>query len=813
MTTSAAVLQTKLDKWETNVGRLDAWLNDATGTAEIAIDSGTIPSLKKTIIGVQNTTPFRVYLTESALLADLTPGDKTGALAYDTYNQFTKVGATTTGSWASGGTSPIAQALVAGIQGARGVDYLTGANMTPRGTVFEDVTANPSTWVTISTPATRFTITRSAAGLQTVGLAGLSTPWPVGHKEVGVAPTPGDKWVVEGMYTAGTLTSSAGIFVGVDPTGTGDITSSARLIIYRGRSLLDADQTGLGADGSRTITPAWVGPGGNLVVGVTYRVEVDIQADGTWLCRVFENGVQQFTEVLYGPAPPGGTMMLGMMALNGWTSVMTKVTRQTLPGTTLFVDSTVSVSGTGSLASPLKGMTDVVPMMKRLGIRDEVTVNVTSPIVYDSLTMDEKVCRRWRVNGLPGGRSIVTGQTQGDTFSWSLKAGTTKVYKTPTKVGPVVGNNVNQVFLKGLATKAVSFFTGAQRTWIDFPDTILPFVVTANDGVDMETITTGAYSYNAGSLILRLPDGVGTGNDPGTLPVGGVSLVVSRWKNVIAAVGSPEIHLRDLDLRYSTEHCFHGGAARGTLVGCYASWSGVGGNGYEECNGAFVLHTCKAKYIHNDCFGRSPRGDVPIQADAIFVSRYINCEGSHTYLGDCTSHHVVESQVVNGVTVAIRNHNEVYIESCHFHDGSKCGIITQADILVVSNTRVEGCGEEQVTNLGVGTVSAIGRTMRTYILGGKIDPRGQGHTAVKNIVTDGMALLQTDLVGVKLGLCSVGGGGGELVLLRQALAGQTADATKNRLSYDTCYTETATPTKLGGGTLGTFVPVASFALT
>ncbi|MDR6288622.1 hypothetical protein E9232_001129 [Inquilinus ginsengisoli] len=660
-----------------------------------------------------------------------------------------------------------------------GVYLATGA---PRPIAFADTTSYAQTWVNISTPATRFTITASTAGYQVVGLAGLSSPWPVGIK-LPYDLVPGDSYYIEGKYTAGTMTSNSGFFIGTDPTTTGDISTNARLLVRRGTILNPSLANGTSSDGARTVAPAFSAPAfvNDTVVGF----QVDVQSDRSLAVKIFQDGGQVSSDVAVTPATSAGAVVIGMMIANGQTAIITKITRRATSGTTLFVHSGVASSGDGTRRAPLKSLTDVNGTIVSQGLVGQpITITNLTDNVYGYLEMKDTLSPRWTLNGLPGGNTALNGFNFAETPTWTVVGSTGgTVWTTPTKHGLDVVSHPNQVFVTNLSWNP--------RPWYVFPHKALVTRSTANGGVDMAGDTAGSTASQGGQIYLRLPDGLPSA-DPNAYPTGGYGLVVSRAVSLIKVIGAPEVHLNNLTLRWSSGALFTGGAGFGTINNCVFEWSGYNNPNIQVENGQYTIDGGHSFYSDGDGIGRTPRIDMPFQAGSVLTTKVRNFEIAYTGSqagasgGDGISDHVLDI-----VFDASNRSNRLYLENVYIHDCWKCGYVGSDDYLKAHGIRIERCGTEQFAVLGVATANAVGRTQRAIVSDFRFDPQGLGTTGVRTLYTDGMALCELDLTNGWIGTPAAGGRELEALATTLTVAGvpQTRDITDNIIRFTNVRTE------------------------
>jgi len=761
-------------------------------------------------ISVAAATGILGYGTKALMVAAAPTTPPTGTLR-NVENDPSDVGGSVNGTWrfdpAVGGdhwvksadTTSALTAAVAALQGpvsnsSADLDSLFSTTSLARPIAFADTSQYTQCWLTISNPSTRFAITPSDSGYTVTGLAALPGVWDVGLK-LPWDLIPGDSYYIEGVYSAGTLDANAGFWFGTDTAPTGDISAAARMTVFRNGTLLPCTQNGQTGDGSRLLTPPWLGGiAGPPGLGIVHSFAIDVLADRSTRWRVFENGVQQVVDVV-SPATPIGRIILGLNIANGWVGTITKVLRRSSSGTHLYVDSTWASAGTGTRANPLKALTDIPAVLASRGFVDEVTIHCLSDTVHGFLQLKDTVARKWTINGRPGGRTVIDGANQGEVITWTVVAGTGgKVFSTPTKWGPDLRSHPNQVFIPGRPQSGTS-------PHIVLPDTIVKFVVTANGGVDMAGLTAGAWASSNSICYCRLPDGMTSD------PTGQIILSRAAW--LIEVLGAPEVYLNNVILRHASGHCFVGGSGSGRIAGCGAEYSGWGGNGWDEYNGSYFFDNCYARYVWNDCFGRAPRTDMGFQPAATFTTRLKDCEMSHTIEGDGVSQHLLAFP-----TAALSNTNRLFMNNCYVHDCTKCGVVTTCELVMITGGKISRCGAEQLS-LFANPAQPVGRDMLMIVSGVVIDPDGIGTAAVRSISNAGIGSHVTELNGCWIGQPAAGGGSNcELRVSMQAVAGEVADPTAHiiRCRNTTTRRASGSVVKIGGGTEGTFDIVPSNAL-
>jgi hypothetical protein len=656
------------------------------------------------------------------------------------------------------------------------VQYIQQQLAVPNPMEFSDPSQYTITWNTIINPSTRFTTFADASGLQVTGISNLGSSLPVGFK-TSEGLVPGYSYYLRFMYTAGTLSSQAGFFFGSDPSLTGDISNAAKLTVLRNNQLLPATGTGLAADGTRTLSPPWGAAAAVPDLNVPYTFNVDVLADGTKRFRIFRDNVQIATDVIESPSSGAGALVAGVMIQNGWVAKVQAFVKATLPGNTIFVDSTVAVSGVGLLGNPVKHMFQVDDAIQALRIKGPVTIQCLSDIVYGYAELNDSISRKWTINGRPGGTTKIEGILPAEAIVWSLTtASDNKVYQTPTKKGDQILSFPNQPFLINSPNQALAC------DWIMFPDKtmeVIPVVTTPAN--DLKGVVDGGYTTASATLYIKLPDSTPTGFDPTNLPAG--KLIVSRVNTVISVIGSPEIALNNLVLSHASGHCFTGGSGFGRLTNVRAEWSGWNSNAFDWYNGNYICEGCEFQYIGNDGYGRAPRHDIVFQAGARYKTVLINCRGSHTWAGDWMSEH---EETTYGHT------NEVWVINPRGSDCNKAGIICIATVLVVLGGSIRRCGDSQFCMFTPNTGSANGKTFIQYVNGTIFDPESKGRNGVRVQGAAGIGLAQVEIANTWIGkgvANAYGSTPNEFEIFTQTVSGQTIVPANNRLRLVNVSTE------------------------
>lgn len=671
---------------------------------------------------------------------------------------------------------------------------------------FQDTTQYQQAWKTISTPSSRFSIAADRTGYTITGLSGLTGgSSAVGIRIPGQDLVPGDRWFVEFVYTAlpaGGLTSQAGFWFGVDTAASGDLSAASRSVLFRNGVLFPTGADFLAADGTHSFTPTWAGSA-TVAEAIPMTFSIQVLPDKTWQITVAKAGVVIGVPVIYSPALAAGSVIIGLNILNTWVGKITKVIHSDFTGDTIYVDDTVSVSGNGSFGAPIKSLAEVAGVIAAQQLRDQINIFVLSKVAYTGgLFCDEKIARRWRINGLPECRSYCYGYNPRETLVWTAVPGTTKVFSTPLKNGFTVQSFSNQPFVLGRSN-------GNPATpWIVLNDWCVPRVGTVP--ADLDPVVTGGFQAAAGQLYLRLPD------DMTADPTGQTSVVVSRANSIIEVVGNVDLQVNNLVMAYASGHCFTGGHGSGGFFNSGAMYSGWLGNGIEFHSGSYIIDGCEIAYINNDGVGAAARPGT-ILTNTPIPSIIRNTHIHHTYQGDGTSQHA---------TTGIGNDVWLFIENCWIHDCYKCGV-TPAGSFQISGSVIERCGDSQVTLQGNGALDYVGKKYYGKIIGGSVDPQGLGIGCVKAVGYAGVGEIGIDCVGVWFGTPNPAGGlsstSNYLALVSQLpVSGYVIDPTKTWIRFAKCDSEQVSqaiggtdPTKVrivGHGTAGTVTRKASNVL-
>jgi hypothetical protein len=739
------------------------------------------------------------YPTKAAMDADLSQPDGKIGLVYadpvDTNNFPTLFYWNDAGNVWIKGTDRVGNIQNQASQSTTAVDGLYRSTGAPRPVAWLDSSSYEVVYPTsLTLPDTRFSASPSPAGLTIVALGAMPGVQPIGIK-IKHNLLPGDSVTFRAKFTAGTLTTGSGFWIGTDPATTGPISTDARMTPYRNGGLLYALANGITADGTRdALVPNFNNlPGPALIVGTVVDYMVDVLSDRKQQIRIFQDGLQISVDTVADVTPNGSIIIGANMAANQ-TVFISEVTRRESPSAVLYVHSGVGSSGDGTRGAPLKSLTDIPKAMVDLGLVGKpIRIKCLTDNVYPFFQFKESLSPRWDVDGLPGGNTAFLGFNSGEVPVFTVVPGSGgQVFSTPTMLGPQLRSASNQPFILNLAWNP--------RPWYTMTNKALKSVPTANGGVDMVGHTDGAFANVSGQLIMRLPDGLPSPNpNDYPLPIDPLNptgpkyaILVSRVTNVLAVTeGSPEVNFNNITLRWSSGPLFAGGAGFGKFTNCKFEWSGYNAPGVELQNGQYEFVGCEWNFTDGDCLGRAPRIDMPYQVGSTLVTRLTDCKLSRTGMQEAP---LGSGFFLGGDGFSVHLFNDgtgrrhvVYMTNVHIHDTWKCGYVGSADYLMASGLLIERAGTEQFSLFADTNPSAIGRTMRNIVNGFRFDPQGVGLTGVRNIATDGMALCETVLdngwIGTPQPL------GYEIEVTGTALAGQTRDPSKNIIRYTNVTTE------------------------
>lgn len=723
----------------------------------------------------------RTYATKAAMDADAAPVGTLGLVYRDPVeaNNFPTLwirnGATN--AWEKGvdrvellsGQLASSNRLIAGLRAD--VEQVYRATAVPAVVRMDDpIDAEPILLTGLSNPSTRATVTTDSNGYHVTGLPALGTFWPFGAR----LKTPlirGRTYYVEAKYTAGTMDSNTGFWFGTDAAVSGDMSTAARMVVYRNGVLVPCTSNGISGDATRTVTPAYAVADPIPATGSTIGFQFDVLNDLSLRVRVFVNNKQvPIGDLIISPAAPNGSIVVGCNIKDGYSADI-KVVEVTEPTrNTLYVDNNAGLGGSGLAGSPLKTLLEVPDAIQRLGLRGDITIQLLSDDVYGYLQLKESIAKRWRVVGKPGGKTRILGLIGGDVFTWSPVAGTNgEVFSTPSKIGDRLQSAVNQPFVLNRPENP--------RPWYQLAHTMLELVPIAGGPTDLVGKTAGAFGAGNSQIYIRLPDGLNP--DPAANPSNPVAL--SRCPRLIELIGAPHVELINIIGMWASDHGFVGGSGTGTIVGCGMEWTGSGSNGWEEWNGQFVYIDTYVDNYGNDGVGRTPR---PTPASSgVLTTTLIGCRISRSRRGDAISQHFLP---------AAKNVNRLIAHDCRIFDVYKNGIVTTAHFIGSGNI-IERSGDEQFaiimpghidySNPGAGILN--NQVLVASLAGSRLDPGGVGGACVWVLGQDG-ARVRLDLDGVYLGVPAPGLP--EVRITKTTIAGYATVPNDNLIRYYGCKT-------------------------
>lgn len=584
-------------------------------------------------------------------------------------------------------------------------------------------------WATITNPSTRFTITNDDSGFRVQGLPALPGTLQVGFR-LPYAPAPGDVCEMEVVYNAGVLSTTAGPWFGSDPTTTGDLSASRRTIAWRNtvgnQGPFGVNATGVQLDAAYTTNPNPVNNANPFVLGDKLRMKWYYRADLSVVVMTYVNDVPSQRPSVITPALPAGNLIIGVNVNLDTDVKITKFSKTSYTGATVYVDSATGTAGNGSYAWPAKTLYDVPKCISLLALGGKkISVQILSATVKGSMMLEDTVSYDWTVIGLAGGCTTVDcGEVRND---YTLEGGSTRTYSAPSYNHGKLGNVANQPFWMGQPI--------SPQPWFTLPDTPGANLPNTTTVAALDAITTGGYFASGGKNYYRTPNALAA--NPFTA---GVVCAMSNY--VIEVVGAPRITLWNLKLKHASAHVFKGANGGGTINNCGAEWSGLSGggnNGWEDENGEYTYNNCWARYIANDGFARSVKAGYVSSNGGVTKTVLNNCESSFTILGDGTSQHEDPT---------LLNKNRLEINGGYFHDLFKGGIITQADTFL-DGVVVERCGA-QCFGIVAGTEASQNRKYVARATACTFDPQGDKAAMATSVCScidiSGLAGSQIDLV-------------------------------------------------------------------
>lgn len=796
MASPPSVLQAKVDQFEVDVDAVKAWLNDTTGTANIPIIGGTIPSLLKVINQVLATVPVRGYLTQTALLADLTPGDKTVAFAADTQNQYVKSGAPGAGSWTAAGTSQIASIL----SRLTAVESLAGQNSVlvaaintllgmPTAADFANKAGYTKAHGTLGSYASNVTETENSSGFTIAAGSGLPAQITSGVR-MSYDMVVGDTLVLEGKVTSGSVGSGIGPFIGVDVNTSGDFTSgNLNIVIWRnavgGAGMYGGSYNGA-ANSTYDPTPAASTQPAPFTTNDLLRMEARILAGRQVLYRLFKNGVK-VAEATQLTAFPAGRVAMGFTLLPSVTVQITKAYRQGFNGDTLYISGSATVSGNGMYHAPYKTVNEARNAAVGYGLKRFRGV-MLSGTVADALIADSGLFAEYELFGIQQVRMEAAETSPTDL---TLVGGTTRVYTRTNKNLAGIANTFNSGATYVIGKTQSSSTPGV--TWYTFPNYITP--ATGVAPTSMDTITTGARRVTGGNFYLRTPDGIDP--NPAVAPI-----KVNISESALHVIGNAKVTAENVIFAYGGAQCIYAGGGSITLINCGVEWGES--NGIQAATGTVRMLGGYVKYVGNDCINRTLPAGTTSAINTPWFSEYRDVEIAYTIGGDGQSDHGIE---VNGAR------SKLSMTRCYIHDVAKDGVVPAS-----CDTDLDNCIIENAANASLevicGNDATLPNGLRAYVVARNciFDPKGNG---LYGVLISGYAggISRTRLFNVWIGAPAAGGGelwAGPPV----AVSGRTHSASDWVLEYTNCTTQRAAGSvvKNPGGN-ATFTPVAANALT
>jgi hypothetical protein len=700
------------------------------GLGRVALPDGTMPLLGDVLadlkIQVGNN---KIGVKTVAQLAALSPTTPDGILV-DVTKDPADVGGNINGTYQRDAATPAAPPVPAGwfktanslsvvkataetalgqanVASGAIADISAGLLQLPQRANFAAKTGYAQTWVTIGSPETRWTITETDGSYKIDTLGTAPQPWPIGVK-MPYDLVPGDAIEVEYRIAAGTIDSTIGPFFGTDPATVGDISTNAIMYHWRnaagGAGIYGQNYTGTGGilPGYATVPQVTVdAPFVPFVLNDTLKIKAQVLGDRSLTLELFVNGSSKLKLVAPGILPVGRVIAGIVMPVTG-SATVTSVKRIGFNGTVVHIDSSVAISGNGTLFAPVKTWDEAVAI-GRANRFSTLDVKILSEELRGAIVADDRVFARYRVRGRGGSQTRLISADKNPT-DWTLLGGTTKVWTRLNKNAAGAANTSNS---------GAVYLTGVQITpkpWYTLPDTILPyFALPGSVPADLEGQgATGGRRVSGGVLYVRIPDALGT--TPAATP-----MEVNNSVATLYCIGSPQIECDNIV--FSRGGIFNVYLDRATAVFRHCGFEWSESNGTEDAAGNAYYIDCWWDAAANDLAARTFPADYADTLSAPPVSVYINPRMRRTIAGDGISNH--------GSSVALRA--KMIVINPDITDCAKDGIVPASCDFWISGGRIARCANAQIEIIGGANAPAVtGMFAAGVIEGVELDPAGVG---------------------------------------------------------------------------------------
>jgi len=781
MASDPTILQGKVDTLELDMDAFKAWLTDTVGIDIVVPEGPTIPSLLKIINQILAVVPVKGYLTQAALLADLTPGPQTVAFAADTQNQYVKSGASGTGSWTAAGTSQIAGILARLTSAENSITALNALMATisgilrlPTGADFVAKTGYTKAHSNGSGYAGNVVETEDVNGFTAAAGAGLGAQYLTGIR-LGYDMVPGDVFILEGRITSGSPGNNIGPFIGTDTNTSGDFLAGAvNATIWRmaaaGSGLWGSNSVG-GGNATYDPTPASTGGTATIATNDLLRLECRVRNGRKLNLRGYKNGTKLF-DVMQNTAFPAGRVVAGFSLAPSITVRITKFQKSGFTGDIIYIDGTVAADGNGSAFAPYKTCAAAVAGCALYGF-NRFKGFLLGDCSGDALVPDSSIYPEWELYSHPWMKRIDAAETS--PTDYSVVAGTTDVYTRPNKnlAGAANTGSAGYPYLIGIPKNPVT------ATWYTLPNTYLPFTTAAP--VDIQAITTGAWRVTGGQHYLRLPDSLPSKNPA----VANIKVNVSEA--ALYMKGNPKVRCDNIIFGYGGDQAVYLDSGTLYLNNCGVEFAGS--NGIQTKYGNLYMKGGYVKYVDNDCINRSVDTTGVLPIDTPWKTFCEDVELAYTAQGDGQSDHGLD---------AFGTRSVAFFARCRIHDCNKDGIVPGSCDVYIDNCDIWNCANAQVEVIAGLTVDfPAGMKAKMVVNNSRLDPRGNG---LYGVLISGYAggLIDFTLEGGSwIGTPKASGGREIMVAVPLAVSGRTHLQTDWKLRlYKDCGTERPAGTRL-----------------
>lgn len=680
--------------------------NDADGTPHEPIKDDIRRYLNSLSV-VASANGMKTYPNKATMDADTgQPVGKPALLYADPVaaNNYPTIWTWNGGAWVAGVDRISSLAAQVNANAGAIADVNAGLIQQPQQANFQYRTGYAQSWTTISSPATRWTVTETDGSFKIDTTAALPQPWPIGIK-LPYDLVPGDVIEAEFKITAGTIDGTVGPYIGTDPATSGDISAGAILYHWRNAAaaagIYGQNSTGTGGvvAGYATVPQAGTdAPSVPFVLNDVLKIIAKVKANRSLTLELYVNGALKITLGAPGVLPVG-RVVVGILPPVSGSAIITQVKRTGFVGQTVYIDSQASISGNGSNGAPVKTWSEAVAIAQanRLSVCDVV---ILSAELRGAIIADDKLFSRYRIRGRGGSQTKIIAADYSPN-DWQLLGGTTRVWFRPNKNAAGSANTT----LSGTV-----YFPGVPNSpypWITLEDSWLPYFTGAP--ADLEGQTQGGRRVSGGNLYVSMPESFGTApND--------TIMEVNTSAAVLYCVGAPQLEVENIVFSRGGNDVFFADRATAVFRHCRFEWGEV--NGTQDSAGNVYYFDCEWHGAFNDLAARTFPAGYAETLLMLPVSYFSGCRMYGTLQGDGIAHH--------GSTVAIKSRMRVH--DCDIFDCAKDGIVPASCDFEISGCRIRRCANAQIEIIGGGTGPSLptGMSANGSITDCTLDPAGVG---------------------------------------------------------------------------------------